>query len=49
MIERGRTTRIHLDNDWKIPSDAPKSELVTMPDGNPVGWRAKATEAVGMN
>jgi hypothetical protein len=37
-IEPGRTTRVHLDDNWKPPADAPKGDLTTMPDGNPVGW-----------
>ena len=39
-IEHGRTTRVHLADNWQIPADAPKSELVSMPNGNPIGWRA---------
>lgn len=39
-IERGRTTRVHLDDDWKSPTDSQKSDLVILPNGNPVGWRA---------
>jgi hypothetical protein len=38
IIESGRTTRVHLDDNWKPPADTPKDELVTMPDGRPVGW-----------
>lgn len=48
-IERGRTTRIHLDDNWKLPADASKSELVSLPNGNPVGWRAESTKASGIN
>jgi hypothetical protein len=39
-IERGRTSRIHLDDNWKPPATAPRDELVNMPSGSPVGWRA---------
>jgi hypothetical protein len=39
-IERGRTTRVHLDENWKPPADAPKGEIITGPDGKPAGWRA---------
>jgi len=39
-IESGRTTRVHLDDNWRSPTDLLKSELVTLPNGNPVGWRA---------
>jgi hypothetical protein len=48
-IERGRTTGVHLDDKWKPPTDAPKTELVTTPKGNPVGWRSGFTHAVGIN
>jgi hypothetical protein len=36
-IEAGRTTRVHLDDKW-TPANAAQGEVVTMPDGNPVGW-----------
>jgi hypothetical protein len=48
-IERGRTTRVHLDDNWKPPADAPKRELVTMPNGNPVGWRVESAKEIGIN
>ncbi len=48
-IEPGRTTRVHLDDNWKLPADAPKRELVSMPNGNPVGWRAESTKEIGVN
>jgi hypothetical protein len=38
VIKAGRTTRVHLDDKWQPPADTPKDELVTMPDGKPVGW-----------
>ncbi|MGD0813785.1 MAG: hypothetical protein ABSA83_09290 [Verrucomicrobiota bacterium] len=41
-IEPGRTTRVHLDQKWRPPGNAPKNEIVTGPDGNPLGWRAPA-------
>ena len=40
-IERGRTTRVHLDDNWNPPADAPRTKLVTAPNGNPVGWRTE--------
>jgi len=49
VIERGRTTRVHLDDNWKLPADTPRRELVSMPNGNPVGWRAESTKQIGMN
>src|SRR5208337_4182405 len=39
-IEGGRTTRVHLADNWKTALDASKSALVNMPNGNPIGWRA---------
>jgi hypothetical protein len=49
MIERGRTTRVHLDDNWKPAADAPKQELITMPNGNSVGWRAESPKKFGIN
>ena len=40
VIQDGQTTRVHLDNGWMVPADISKSELVSMPNGYPVGWRA---------
>ncbi|MGA2659257.1 MAG: hypothetical protein ABSH34_17275 [Verrucomicrobiota bacterium] len=40
VIERGRTTKVHLDDNWQPPPNTPKTEVVSAPDGNPVGWRA---------
>jgi hypothetical protein len=39
IIEAGRTTRVHLDDAW-LPGEASKTELVRLPEGNPVGWSA---------
>jgi hypothetical protein len=39
IIERGRMTRLHLDGNWAPPSYAQKAQVVTMPEGGPVGWR----------
>lgn len=39
-IERGRMTKVHLAENWKPPLNTPKRELVSMPNGNPIGWRA---------
>ena len=36
----GETTIVHLDNGWAIPADIPRTELVRLPNGYPVGWRA---------
>ncbi|MGA3266332.1 MAG: hypothetical protein ABSE16_05870 [Verrucomicrobiota bacterium] len=40
VIEAGRTTRVHLDDAWQLPPDAPTTKLVSLPGGHPVGWRA---------
>jgi hypothetical protein len=40
VIERGRTTKVHLDENWQPPPGTQKAQLVSAPDGNPVGWRA---------
>jgi hypothetical protein len=39
-IQPGRTTRVHLDDNWNLPAGAAKDELVSMPDGHAVGWRS---------
>jgi hypothetical protein len=43
-IEPGRMTRVHLDDNWKLPANAPRNQLVRMPNGNPVGWRTATTK-----
>jgi hypothetical protein len=48
-IERGRTTRVHLDDNWKPAEPAPKNALISMPNGNPVGWRDQANAAFQFN
>jgi hypothetical protein len=40
IIERGRLTRVHLDDKWHLPPATPKTELVAPPNGEPVGWKA---------
>ena len=42
-IERGRTTRVHLDDNWTLPSDTAERK-VSLPNGNPVGWSAGSTK-----
>ena len=39
VIEPGRTTRVHLDAKWRPPAAVSKNEIVSSPDGNPIGWR----------
>jgi hypothetical protein len=38
-VKGGETTKLHLDGQWRPPSYAGKGQVVTMPDGQPVGWR----------
>lgn len=45
-IESGRTTRVHLDDNWRPPPSVPKSEIVSAPDGIPVGWRAEVPKSL---
>ncbi len=40
IIDMGRTTKVHLDENWRLPPAIPKTEIVCAPDGDPVGWRA---------
>jgi hypothetical protein len=44
IIERGRTTKVHLDDRWRLPAYASNNELVSLPNGNPVGWPAGTME-----
>lgn len=37
VIKPGQITRVHLDDAWK-PANTPKTEIVSLPSGNPVGW-----------
>ena len=40
VIERGRTTKVHLDENWRPPAGTQKTEVVSAPGNYPVGWRA---------
>ncbi len=40
VIQDGQTTWVHLDNGWMVPAGTAKTELVSVPSGYPVGWRA---------
>ena len=42
IIEGGRLTSVHLDGDWKGKDveEVDKADLVKLPDGEVVGWRA---------
>lgn len=41
VISANRTTVIHLDGDWKPPQNAQSSDLVRLPDGEAIGWKAQ--------
>ena len=40
VIERGRTTKVHLDENWRPPAGTQKTEIVSALGNYPVGWRA---------
>jgi len=37
-IKPGEITRVHLDGQWSPPGFAEKRQIVSLPDGRPVGW-----------
>ena len=41
VVKANRTTVVHLERGWKAPEDAQASDLVQMPDGQPIGWRSE--------
>jgi len=41
VIKPGRITRAHLDDAW-APSSAANTEIVKLPDGEPIGWTPEA-------
>ncbi len=47
LIEPGRTTNVHLDDQWNPPATANSSEIVKEPSGSFVGWRASVKTAPG--
>jgi hypothetical protein len=49
VIEAGRATRVHLDAHWQVPAGTPRAEVVQMPNGYQVGWRAEHGGGVGIN
>jgi hypothetical protein len=40
VVKPGRLTEVRLERSWKPPMDTPASDLVTFPDGQPIGWKA---------
>ncbi len=43
-VKRGHITRIHLDDNWKPPMGIVKTETVSLPGGQPVGWQTNAVQ-----
>jgi hypothetical protein len=42
LIEQGKTTVVHLDNNWFPAKNAGSNSLVYLPNGEAVGWSAAA-------
>jgi hypothetical protein len=42
VIQRGRTTVVHLDRDWRPSASVSTNGLVYLPNGEAVGWRSSA-------
>lgn len=38
VIEKGKTTVLHLDSNWSPSAQTPTNQLVFLPDGAAVGW-----------
>ena len=38
-IKRGLITKVHLDDQWMPPTDIASRQVVSLPNGKPVGWR----------
>ncbi|MGD0613874.1 MAG: hypothetical protein ABSA69_00345, partial [Verrucomicrobiota bacterium] len=49
VIERGRITRVHLDDAWALPATSKETEVVSVPAGYPVGWSAGPAKEVRTN
>jgi hypothetical protein len=45
LVQEGKTTVIHLDRDWKPPSNASTNELVHLPDGEAIGWSSSTAKS----
>jgi hypothetical protein len=42
IIQKGKTTIVHLDSGWNQPANASPNQIVTLPNGEAVGWRSGA-------
>ena len=40
VIQKGRTTVVHLDGNWNMPSNAATNQFVRLPDGEASGWNS---------
>ncbi len=49
LIQAGHTTRVHLDDKWKLSPEISKAEIVSVPNGYPVGWRATPSKGAQLN
>jgi hypothetical protein len=38
VVQNGKTTVVHLDNNWWPPANTPANQLVFLPDGETAGW-----------
>ena len=38
VVQNGKTTVVHLDNNWWPPANSPANQLVFLPDGEAAGW-----------
>jgi hypothetical protein len=45
LIEAGKTTEVHLESRWKIPTGTATNQVVFLPNGDPVGWRSSTAVA----
>jgi hypothetical protein len=43
VVTSSRTTVLHLERGWEPPKEAQPSDLVRMPDGQPIGWKSPGT------
>lgn len=39
VIQKGRSTVVHLDRDWRPSANISTNELVYLPNGEAVGWK----------
>ena len=48
VIQKGKTTVVHLDNNWFPSSNTPAGKLVFLPNGEAVGWSGESNEGKTM-